>query len=169
MVHDVAVDCFGDLGLHRIQCCMVIHHSEVMVSVSNASHIVVYPLVRFECRHIGLHKGILWHCTCLPVCGFACMLESYSKDCSSHTGLKYLLTLHEHIMWVGLICIAWKHCVIVTTTLLKQCYKKCFGGTIHNNVLLLCFKYLWQFVIQILLTDMLQLFFMFIFILCHIT
>jgi len=38
------VDCFIDLGLHRIHCCMVLHHSELMVSVgNNESHIVVYP------------------------------------------------------------------------------------------------------------------------------
>jgi len=74
MVHDVVVDCFGDLGLHRIQCCMVIHHSEVMVSVSNASHIVVYPLVRFECRHIGLHKENFGTAhVCLFVDSLACL------------------------------------------------------------------------------------------------
>jgi len=31
-VHDVMVNCFSDLGLCRIGCCMVLHHSEVIVS-----------------------------------------------------------------------------------------------------------------------------------------
>ena len=62
-------DCFSDPGLHRIPCC-VVHCSEVMVSVSNASHIVVCPLMRSEGRRMGLHKGVLLRNTCLPVCGF---------------------------------------------------------------------------------------------------
>jgi len=38
---------------------MVLHRSEVMVSVSNASRIVVYPLVRSEHGHITLHNEVL--------------------------------------------------------------------------------------------------------------
>jgi len=29
-VHAVVVVCFSDPGLHRIWCCPVLHHSEVM-------------------------------------------------------------------------------------------------------------------------------------------
>ena len=50
---------------------MVLHHSKVMVSMSNDLHIVVYPLLRSERRHICLHKGAFSHNICLPVCGFA--------------------------------------------------------------------------------------------------
>jgi len=41
---------------------MVLHllyGSEVIVSVSNELHILVYPLVRSEHRTIDLHKGVL--------------------------------------------------------------------------------------------------------------
>jgi len=55
-VHSVVVDCFSDPGLHRIQCCMVLHHSGVMVSVNNELRIV-YPLVRSEYGHIGLVRN----------------------------------------------------------------------------------------------------------------
>jgi len=63
-VLSVVVDCFSYADLHSIHCCMVLHHSEVMATISNAPHIVVHPLVRFEHKHIGQHKGVL-------VCGFA--------------------------------------------------------------------------------------------------
>ena len=59
-VRSAMVDCFNDQGLRRIRCCMVLHHGEVVVSVSNESRIVVYPLVRSERRHIGLHKRLLF-------------------------------------------------------------------------------------------------------------
>jgi len=58
-----------------------------MVSVSNGSRIVVYPLVRStsEHRHIGPQKGVLIHSTCLPVCGFACTLDlELVRDCIWH-------------------------------------------------------------------------------------
>jgi len=52
---------------------------------------------------------------------------------------------------------------MVITILLRQCHKIFLGGTqnntsINNNtVVFFCFEYSWQFVAQILLTDMLQL------------
>ena len=68
----------SDPDLRIIQCCTFLHHNEVMVSVGNASRIVVYLLVRCasEHKHVGLHKGELICNTCLLVCGFACPLDS---------------------------------------------------------------------------------------------
>jgi len=55
---------------------MVLHRSEVMVSVSNMSHVVYLLLIcESEHRHIGLHKGVFISNTCLPVCGSACILD----------------------------------------------------------------------------------------------
>ena len=64
----------SDPGLRRIRCCTVLHRSEVMISLSNASRIVVYLLVKSARRHIGLHKGVPIRNTSLHVCGFACTL-----------------------------------------------------------------------------------------------
>jgi len=63
----------SDPGLRRIQCCMVLHHSEVMVSVSNAS-CIVYLFVRcaFEHRHINLNKADLY---ATHVCQFVDLFE----------------------------------------------------------------------------------------------
>jgi len=75
--------------------------SEVMNSVSNASRIVVYPLVRCASEHwdIGLNKGVLTSNKCLPVCGFAYTLDLVlTFDCSSHDGLKHHVTVHENIL-----------------------------------------------------------------------
>ena len=98
------VDCFSDPGLRRIRCGAVFHRGEVMVYVSNASRIV-YPLVRSERRHIGLHTWVLRRNSCLPVCGFACALDldAVSKDCSSHARWKHPIAVHENILWVRLI------------------------------------------------------------------
>jgi len=99
------VDCLSDPGLCRIWCCMVLHllyGSEVIVSVSNELHILVYPLVRSEHRTIDLHKGVLWHNTCLPVCGFAwfrirlLQILQIAKDCISHDGCKHLVGWLTH-------------------------------------------------------------------------
>ena len=48
----MVVNRFSDSGLCIIRCYMVVRHSEVTVSVSNESHIVVCLLVRPEHRHI---------------------------------------------------------------------------------------------------------------------
>jgi len=56
----------------------IVMNYEEMFSVSNASHIVVYLLMRCasEYRHIGLHKVVVICNICYPICGFACMLDS---------------------------------------------------------------------------------------------
>jgi len=39
----------SDPGLHRIQCCTVLHRDEIMSSVSNPSRIFVCLLMRCAC------------------------------------------------------------------------------------------------------------------------
>jgi len=58
-----------------------------MVSVSTASRIVFYPLVRCapEQRHIGLHKGELISNTCLLFVDLlACLIYSKTIECSNY-------------------------------------------------------------------------------------
>ena len=82
-VHAVVVDHFSDPDLHRIQCCAVVHRNKVMVSISDASHIFFYPLVRSEHRHIGLHKVVFLRSIYLPVCRLACTLDLEFHYCES--------------------------------------------------------------------------------------
>jgi len=53
---------------------MVLHHNEVMVSVS-MPHTLLFTYSRDVHLSIGLHKGALIRNTNLPVPGFTCMLD----------------------------------------------------------------------------------------------
>ena len=80
-VHAVMVDCFSDLSLCRIWCCMVLHHSKVMdwslfvLICALCNVIFIIPICSHACIICILHCLSAIICSKLTtICSFICKL-----------------------------------------------------------------------------------------------